>query len=89
MHLKTAILHFLDSLPSSSYFFPCNNLNCSIIGSVRGQLVCILVVESERRLTKSQINFSAKLYRSMGEHYVMYSLEDATEIAKERGWFDD
>ena len=89
MHLQTAILHYLNNLPDDTgrtWFFVSRNKNCSLVGSVRGQLVCLLVLTSDRRMTHEEIKFSARITQSNGEHYVVRSMDDICEIAKVRGW---
>lgn len=89
MHLQTAVLNYLNHLPDDSgrtYFFRSQSPNCSLIGSVRGQLVCILIIQTDRKMTRSEIEFSARIYQSGGEHYTVRSMHDICEISKSRGW---
>jgi len=87
--LENEIYKFLKTLPESCYFYKSKNLSCTFAGIVKGQSVSILVVSDKRRLTKTQINFSARVYQAGGEYYITRSLEDICEIAKIGGWHDD
>ena len=85
--LQMSIYDFLKTLPSSCYFFPSDHSCCSIVGSVGGQAVFILIT-TKNKMTKKQITFSSGVYQSLGEFYCIRSLDDILEIAKIRGWHD-
>jgi len=85
MELELAVYDFLKSLPETSFFYICKNQCCTYSGIINGQAVSILVLE-KGRMTKKQITFSSKVYRSGGEFYFINSIADMTEIAKVRGW---
>ena len=85
MHLKTAIQKYLNELPDC-FFFPTKNTKCSLVGCVRGKLVCMLILETNRRPNKQEISFSARILQNGGEHYVIRTLEDVCEISKAKGW---
>jgi len=88
MLLQVEVHSFLKSLPDSCCFFVSKNSACTFLGVVKGQAIAILVVSDKRRLTKTQINFSSKIYQAGGEHYTINSLENICEIAKIKFWWD-
>jgi hypothetical protein len=86
--LENEIYKFLKTLPESCYFYKSKNLSCTFAGIVKGQSITILVVSDKRRLTKTQINFSARVYQAGGEYYILRSIDDLLEISKLMGWLD-
>jgi hypothetical protein len=91
MNYLTIKRKFLNSISDDKriYFFNSTGCKCSLIGSVKGQLVSILVASTDRPLSREEIQFSAKIIRAGGEFYVIRdSIEDLTEIAKIKGWYD-
>lgn len=87
MQLEISVYDFLKTLPETSFFYVCKNMSCTYAGIINGQSVSILVL-AKGKMTKRQIKFSSKVYRSGGEYYCIKSLEDICEIAKVRGWHD-
>jgi hypothetical protein len=88
MSLKNDVRKYLNSLSKDKriYFFNAANSRCSLVGSVKGHLISILVIETDRNSSREEINFSARIMRSGGEYYVVRSMEDISEIVKIRGW---
>jgi len=88
--LLNKVKRYLNSLASDrTYFFNSLSSKCSLMGAIKGNLICILIIDGDRRLSKSEIEFSSKILRCGGEHYTIRSMEDLTEIAKIKGWVDD
>jgi hypothetical protein len=83
------IYDFLKTLPSNSHFYMSRNPSVTLSGSVDGRAIAILVLGPNRRMTKTQINFSSRFIRAGGEYLTIRNLSDITEIAKIKGWFDD
>lgn len=88
MNLKAEVKAYLNGLvnDNSIYFFNSSNSNCSLLGSVNGQLVAILVIPTDRKISRDEINFSSRIIRSFGEYFVIRSIEDISEIIKEGAW---
>jgi hypothetical protein len=86
--LKNDVRKYLNSLSKDKriYFFSASNGKCSLIGSVRGVLVGILVIPTDRKSSREEIEFSARILRSQGEFFVVRSMADISEIVKIRGW---
>lgn len=88
MITKKQAKSFLKSLPRST-FFDHSTERDMIIGAIKGRLTCILLLDSDRFLNKHEIIFSEKIRRCGGDHFCIRSLEDLSELAKVRGWYDD
>jgi hypothetical protein len=83
------IFNFLKTLPSNSHFYMSRNRSVTISGNVDGRAIAILILGPNKRMTKYHIEFSSKFIRAGGEFLTIRTLEDVTEIAKIKGWFDD
>jgi hypothetical protein len=88
MSLKDEVRKYLNGICKDKriYFFNSTGCKCTLIGSVHGHLIAILVLQIDRPMNRDEIAFSAKIMRSGGEFYCIRSLEDICEIAKIRGW---
>jgi hypothetical protein len=89
MNLKKDVLHFLNNLAEErTYFFPHATKEQTLVGSMRGELYCFFVTPSYRKLTKTELRFRERITRSNGKYFIITSMEDLTELAKEKGWYD-
>ena len=88
MDLKTRVKHYINSLSKDRtiYVFPSEISQCSLLGSIRGQLICFLVIDGNRVLTNEEASFKNKINNSGGEFYTIRDMEDLFLLAKERGW---
>ena len=77
---------YLNSLGDMIYFFPSKTFPTSLVGAVRGQLVCIFF--GKDKLTKEELLFSAKIRGCLGEVYLVTSFAELTILTKKRGWHD-
>jgi hypothetical protein len=90
MDLKKEVHRFLNAMSNErTFFFNSSKSESLLVGSIRGQLVCILVIESNRKLSLQEINFNSKIVRAHGLHFTVRSMEDVSELAKIKGWIDD
>lgn len=89
--LKNDVRKYLNSLSKDKriYFFNTLSCKCSLIGSVKGRLISILVLQSDRPISREEIAFSAKIMRAGGCFLIVRSMEDISEYAKIRGWVDE
>lgn len=85
--LKNEVFSYLSDLPDVCHFFRKSKGSNKIIGSVNGKFIAIVVMNKTDELSKQELNFSERLYRSGAEHYVIRDLQDICEIAKVRRWW--
>lgn len=89
MELITQVRHFLRDLTynKTAFFFKSMPQPRALVGSIHGQLICILVV-GESKPTPEELSFCSKIGNSGGQTYTIHSMDDLCEIAKSGGWHD-